>query len=400
MVSDTYTLTISDIGIPATHAASHASGGSDALSISASQVTAGTLPVARGGTGLATVTGYVKGTGTSALSTSSTIPVADISGTLPVANGGTGVGTSTGTGNNVLSTSPTLVTPILGTPTSGTLTACTGLPLTAGVTGILPIANGGTGYGFDGVSVFKFDTTPATTATNVGELNWNITDKTLDLKLENGVTLQVGQESNIYAHNATGATIPNGSVVYIYGADGTIPAVKIASNNDSSAKKTLGIATQEILSGADGYITTQGLVRDLNTSAYSSGTPLYLSTAGALTSTEPVYPATVVRIGVTVQQNVTTGSIYIQPQLFSDGRAHGSFPWGTGGATSVSTTVTGLSSTSSVIIQERGPTPVGSMYSVVCTTNSFTAYARIDAASTGAGSLPASSTVFSYIAFI
>jgi len=44
---------------------------------------------------------------------------------LPVASGGTGVTTSTGSGNNVLSTSPTLVTPVLGTPTSGTLSNCT-----------------------------------------------------------------------------------------------------------------------------------------------------------------------------------------------------------------------------------------------------------------------------------
>jgi hypothetical protein len=46
-------------------------------------------------------------------------------GTLPVANGGTGVITSTGSGSVVLSTSPTLVTPILGTPTSGNLSNCT-----------------------------------------------------------------------------------------------------------------------------------------------------------------------------------------------------------------------------------------------------------------------------------
>lgn len=51
---------------------------------------------------------------------------------------------TTGSGSVVLATSPTLVTPALGTPTSATLTSATGLPLTTGVTGTLPIANGGT----------------------------------------------------------------------------------------------------------------------------------------------------------------------------------------------------------------------------------------------------------------
>ena len=72
------------------------------------------LPVASGGSGAATLTGVLKGNGTSAFT-------AATAGTDFVAPGGA-----------------------LGTPSSGTLSSCSGLPLTTGVTGTLPIANGGT----------------------------------------------------------------------------------------------------------------------------------------------------------------------------------------------------------------------------------------------------------------
>lgn len=87
--------------------------------------------------------------------------------TVAVLHGGTGVTTSTGSGDNVLSTSPVLTTPNLGTPSAVNLTNGTALPLTTGVSGVLPTANGGTNLSAftSGGAVYATSTSALTTGT-------------------------------------------------------------------------------------------------------------------------------------------------------------------------------------------------------------------------------------------
>jgi hypothetical protein len=139
------------------------------------------------------------------------------------------------------------------------------------------------------------------------------------------VSQQIGLEQYYYIKNQSGATIENGKVVRAAGtlgnsgrilgeymiADGTIPYYF-----------TLGIATEDILNGEDGYVTEFGLVREINTTGslygetWVDGTILYVSPtiSGGLTSVEPIEPNFKIQIAIVIKAD-NNGSLFVRPSL-------------------------------------------------------------------------------------
>jgi hypothetical protein len=173
---------------------------------------------------------------------------------------------------------------------------------------------------FDGepANSIQFDTTPDTTVPlSVGELRWNTVDSTLDLALENGVTLQIGQEQNKKFRNNTANDIANGKAVYITGSTGTFATMELAqANGEVGSSVVIGMTTQDVPKNTEGYVTTFGLVRDLDTSMLTEGAAVWLSptTPGGVTSTKPSAPQHLVLIGYCIRSHANQGSIFVKVQ--------------------------------------------------------------------------------------
>lgn len=148
-------------------------------------------------------------------------------------------------------------------------------------------------------------------------LRWNNGDSTLEFGANTNVSIQIGQEQVVLCYNDTASTITNGQVVYLSGAQGQRPAVRLAqANTEATSIETFGIATENIAAGAEGFVTTFGKVNDFNTSSFAEGAVLWLSptVAGGLTATKPSAPNHLVQIGYVVKSHASSGQIFVKIQ--------------------------------------------------------------------------------------
>lgn len=163
-----------------------------------------------------------------------------------------------------------------------------------------------------------FDTVAGSPAYQEGRVFYDPVDHTLAYYNDvNGITINIGQEQVLRVRNATGSTIANGAVVYINGSNGTRPTIALAkADAEVTSSTVIGVATQTITNNTDGYITVNGLVHDLDTSAFSAGNAIYLSptTAGTYTNVKPTAPNHTVQIGFVTRSNPTQGTILVTVQ--------------------------------------------------------------------------------------
>ena len=153
-----------------------------------------------------------------------------------------------------------------------------------------------------------------------GELTWNADEVTADLGLGTAV-VQVGQELLIRIRNGSGSTIANGTVVMAIGSIGNSGRIVVGPHDGTkiNADRVVGIMTEDIANGFDGFATIIGKVRKINTTGTSvgetwvDGTKLYVkpNDAGNLTMVEPLDGEVKMAVAYVVKAH-TAGTLYVR----------------------------------------------------------------------------------------
>jgi hypothetical protein len=150
----------------------------------------------------------------------------------------------------------------------------------------------------------------------VGEVEYNDTQGSLIQGLKGGnVTNVIGQQLHQRVNNRTGLTLAKGTAVYLSGSQGNrITVAKALGVTDAFSANTFGIVAESIANNQSGYVITEGLITNINTSALVEDSAVYLSptVAGELTSTKPQAPQHTVYIGVCVKSNAGSGELFVK----------------------------------------------------------------------------------------
>ena len=132
---------------------------------------------------------------------------------------------------------------------------------------------------------------------------------------ESDVTHQLGQEQFLRVRNNTGATIPNGAAVLINGAHGnSAPTISGAIATSEANSQVVGLATHSIETDSFGYVTTYGIVRDIDTSEFSAGDEVFLSATqiGSGVAIAPTIPNYKISLGHVINSASSNGSMLVQ----------------------------------------------------------------------------------------
>ena len=165
--------------------------------------------------------------------------------------------------------------------------------------------------------VIQFNTSSDSPVWGEGKLFWDKNAHTLTLyNEESDVSLQIGQEQMLRV--VAGETLYNGAAVRLSGSimfNGVglpIGFLAIADGTETKSQ-VLGLSTHDINSGSTGYVTINGQVHDVDTSAYDEGTVLYLShtDSGSLQSVPTPEPHENIVVGQVLISDSTTGSIVV-----------------------------------------------------------------------------------------